>query len=533
MDKSADLTRADETDLIVVGLGPVGLLATILAGQKGHRVVALDRWPTPYALPRAVTFDHEIARILHSVGIDSEADPTVEHFESLYYLFNGEMEPLNIIDWKSHAADGWRNRYWFDQPGLENRLRLLASTLPNVTMLLGYEVVGVEQDEEGVDIQYRQTGTEETQSVRGRLVLGSDGANSFVRESQGLTMTDLNFKYDWLVIDVIEHEEHTYDPPYYQVCRPDRPFTVVPGGPGRRRWEFMLLPGEQPEDFESAESVWALLADFDVRPDNAELIRHKVWRFQARHLDQWNKGRVLLAGDAAHLMPPFAGEGMCAGLRDVMALSWRVDLILRGSAAPDLLDSYSSERRDHARWFIDFSVDLGRVICVTDPQEAAERDENLKAALAEQLKVGPVQPYDARLGEGVWDGQAPGAGFPSRQGIVVHGGRVGRFDDVIGRTWVLISTPEAADQVSERSVELLEQMGGLAVAVGAAAASGGRIRSQAIDVDGTYAQWFADLGVEHILVRPDFHTAGAVAQGEDVNALVDRIAGQVLTNVLA
>lgn len=522
-----------DADLIVVGLGPVGLLATVLAAQAGHSVVGIERWPTPYPMPRAVTFDHEIARILNAVGIDADNDPTIEYFEKLYYLYNADMEPLNVIDWASRAGDGWRNRYWFDQPGLEDRLRLLAASLPNVTLLQGYEVMHLEQGENGVSVEYRPTHVEgrtvtsdegaPTTALRGRLLLGADGANSFVRRSLGLSMTDLNFKYDWVVVDVIEHEKHEYEPPYYQVCTPERPYTVVPGGPGRRRWEFMLLPGETEADFADPARIWALLADFDVRPDNAELVRHKVWHFQARHLDDWRVGRVALAGDAAHLMPPFAGEGMCAGLRDVMNLSWRLDLILKDVATPDLLDSYSSERAVHARWFIDFSVDLGRVICVTDPEEATKRDETLKAALAEQLKSGPVQPYDAKLGPGVWDEESPRAGFPSRQGQVVYRGRIGRFDEAVGRGWILLSRADAEQAVSERSRELLGRMGGRALTVGAPGAT-----ADVFDPDGTYLGWFEELAVQHVLVRPDFYTAGTVRPDQDVDALVERVAGRVL-----
>ena len=523
-----------DTDLIVVGLGPVGLLTTILAAQKGHRVVAIERWPMPYPLPRAVTFDHEIARILNTVGIDAESDPTIEFFDKLYYLFDADMEPINIIDWASKASDGWRNRYWFDQPGLEKRLRVLASSLPNVTMLEGYEVTSVHQDDDSVTVRYQPTQvTGETTrlehhgatvSVRGKLLVGSDGANSFVRRSQGLTMTDLQFKFDWLVVDVIEHEKHEYPNPYFQVCKPERPYTVVPGGPGRRRWEFMVMPGETAADFESPEPVWELLADFDVRPDNAELVRHKVWSFQARHLDQWHKGRVAIAGDAAHLMPPFAGEGMCAGLRDVMNLSWRLDLILKGQADLDLLETYGAERAPHARWFIDFSVGLGEVICVSDPDKAKERDIALKAALAEQMKSGPVEPYDAKLGAGVWDQDSPGAGFPSRQGIVVHEGMVGRFDQLDTRGWALLSRHDAA-QPSAASRELLGRMSGIAVTVGPPGSGAG-----VLDTDGVYQTWFSDLGVDHLLLRPDFHTAGSVRRDQDVDALVASIAAKVLTS---
>lgn len=530
---SASIAAGDsgvvEADVVIVGQGPVGLLAAILMGQKGYTVLGVDRWPTPYPLPRGVTFDHEIARILSAVGIDADNDPSIDFHDAIYTLFNAEMEPLENIDWVSKAADGWRNRYWFDQPTLENRLRAIADSLPTVTRIQGFEAVHMEQDESGVTVGFRQTKlarrgptpTEEGQvfTARGAFLLGADGANSFVRTAAGLTMTDLKFNYDWIVVDVVEHEARHYDPPHYQVCDPARPYTVVPAGPGRRRWEFMLLPGEDPENFKDPDAVWELLSRFDVRPDNAELIRHVVWRFQARYLDEWRRGRAVLAGDAAHLMPPFAGEGMCAGLRDAISLAWRLDLILQGKADQALLDTYGQERQAHAKWFIDFSVRLGEAICVTDPAAAAQRDAAMKAAWAEQSKIGPVKPYDAVLGKGVFDADNPVAGLPSAQGVVAYAGRVGRFDQVVGRGWTLITDVTAAEDLTDSVRAVVDHLGGRVITVGASGTG-----AAALDLDGVYADWFTRIGAKHVLVRPDYYVAGTASDDASLRRLMDQVA---------
>ncbi len=540
---SPDPLAAEDFDVAIAGLGPVGLFSAILLGRQGHRVVGFDRWPTPYPLPRAVTFDHEIARILSAVGIDSDTDPTITYYDAIYRWQNAAGETLMEIDWQSKADDGWRNRYWFSQPALEARLRDIAASLPNVTLLPGHEVHDLEQGPDYVQVHHRQTAVRDvgtvpveggaSGSVTARFLIGSDGANSRVRQLLGLELTDLNFFYDWLVVDTQPKEARVYDPPHYQVCDPVRPTTVVSGGPGRepgdphrRRWEFMALPGESREELGTPERTWELLAPFDVTPGNTHLERAVVWRFQAKHLEEWRLGRVALAGDAAHLMPPFAGEGMCAGLRDATNLAWRLDLALRGLAGVDVLDGYTTERKPHVAWYIQFSVEIGKVICVTDPAEAAERDERLIAEHQRQRAIGPISPHDAVLGPGAWVDDDRLAGRPSVHGRVAHRGAIGRLDDVVGRGWTLLSAAGSPAPLTAAQQALLTDIGGTAVTVGPAGSG-----ADVVDVEGTYTGWMARNGVAHLLVRPDFYVAATAADGAGIQAAFDRVVGPLVSAV--
>ncbi|MFD2272336.1 FAD-dependent monooxygenase [Undibacterium arcticum] len=210
-------------------------------------------------------------------------------------------------------------------------------------------------------------------------MIGADGANSLVRAAIGSSQEDRGFEADWLVIDLLPNEGVTLDiPPAAQYCNPARPTTIVPAGirDGRyyRRWEFMRMPGESREDLENETMAWRLLEPW-VKPDQAVIVRHKVYTFRSLIADTWRKNRLIIAGDAAHVMPPFMGQGMCAGLRDDWNLAWKLNLILTGQADGSLLDTYQIERRPHASDIIDLSMYLGKVICIPDPEAAARRDK--------------------------------------------------------------------------------------------------------------------------------------------------------------
>lgn len=523
-----------DADVAVVGAGPVGTLLAILLARRGRKVTLVERWTNHYALPRAVTYDHEIARILATLGIDSENDPAISYHDELYYWKNKDRQNLQIVDWQSQSASGWRVRYWFNQPMMEKRLLAIAATLPGITLLRGWQGIGLEQDEAGVTLSLQRNPEEvgpngARLSLRAQFVAGTDGANSFVREALGIENEDKGYFFDWLILDMIPTFDYVArqgdEPAQWQLCDPKRPTTIVPGGPGpvaggpaRRRWEFMVLPGEQAHDLQKPERAWELLAPWGLTPDTAELERSAVYRFQARWAKQWNKGRCLIGGDAAHLMPPFAGEGMCAGVRDAVAMAWRLNGILEGRFGAGVLDSYTTERIAHARHYIDFSQELGQIICIADEEVAAARDARMMADLA--ARGGTPVPTDiCRLGPGAWCDDSAHAGELSVQGIVEAGGKRDRFDQIIGQGWVLLghdADPLSALTPAQRAE--FAALGGVAVRLAPAGDAG-----DAVDAEGTIGAWLERSGARYVLIRPDFYVAVTADTPERLQARFARV----------
>lgn len=519
---SSDNTQFD-ADVAIVGGGPVGTLLAILLGQRGKKVTLVERWSEAYGRPRAVTYDHEIARILATLGIDSEHDPAISYHDELYYWKNARGENLQIVDWQSQSASGWRVRYWFNQPDLEARLTRIVETIPGVTQLRGWEGATLAQDAEGVDLTIKRNPQEvgpdgETRVLRTKYLVGADGANSFVREALGIGNEDRGYFFDWLILDVIPKEEYVAQPAQWQLCDPKRPTTIVPGGPGRRRWEYMLLPGESVEEMQTPARAWALLKPWGMTPENAELERSAVYRFQARWAKVWNQGRCAIAGDAAHLMPPFAGEGMCAGLRDALALGWRLNAMLEGRMSDAVLDSYTTERLEHAKHYIEFSQELGKIICIADEKEASERDVKMKADLAARNNK-PVPTDICRLGPGICCADSSHAGELSVQGVVEANGKRDRFDQAVGHGWFVIGLDaDPAAALAPEQIEQLALLEGRTALIGTPGTT-----CDAVDVEGTYARWLASIDARYVVLRPDFYVAATASSPESLRLRFDEV----------
>ncbi|WP_323688356.1 MULTISPECIES: bifunctional 3-(3-hydroxy-phenyl)propionate/3-hydroxycinnamic acid hydroxylase [unclassified Rhizobium] len=516
------LTNYDH-DVVVVGLGPVGTtLATILS-SKGLSVLAIDSSGDVYDLPRAVGMDHEVLRIFQNLGVaDDLADVVGEYRTSEYVSSTGEVlrrmvspEPPFQLAWPPYVT--------FMQPGLEKALRAKALTFPLLQIRLATEITALEDRGDHVNVEIRDLRTGTLDAIACRYVVGCDGARSFVREQLGISFEDLIFDEPWLVVDMLLSDTTVNLPQVnVQYCNPARPHTYVVGPKNLRRWEFMLMPGEDPEQIKTEQSVWHFLRPW-LEPHQATLWRAATYRFHALVAKSWREGNVFLAGDACHMTPPFLAQGMVQGIKDAANLGWKISAVLKG-ASPDLLDSYEIERRPVVRDVIATTKALGQIICERDPELATERDRALRRLWEEGKGTLVRQDLFPAISAGVigWSGNgepAPAAGRQSPQPwIVCKSGDRRRLDDILPEGFKIlvnadfhigIDTELGADRVAATIVK-----------VSAAPIQGVNAWQEEHTV---FKDWLNHYECGAILVRPDHVVFGGAKDEADLNGLLQQL----------
>ncbi len=358
---------------IIVGAGPVGLMLANLLGGSGGRVLVLERRTEPYTVPRAIAYDSESLRLFQKIGLLDQLEPTLERDVPVVY-FNGNGRELMRMA-RPDRPYGHSQTGTFYQPEMEAVLRAGVARFGHVEVKMGAAVTGLSQDGGGVQIAYTTTDGI-PHRVEADFVIGCDGGQSFVRDAAGIGFGGDTFAEKWLVVDCIDEGYGVREMQFF--CDPARPALTLPVSRGRRRWEFLQLPGETSTDLEREETVRRLIAGY-APVDRSIIERATVYTFHARYADRFRERRVLLAGDAAHVNPPFAGQGLNGGLRDAQNLAWKLDLVRRGVAGDALLDSYETERRPHVKAMTDLALKLGRIIMPTARWRANMRDMSMAA----------------------------------------------------------------------------------------------------------------------------------------------------------
>lgn len=495
----------DVFDVVVVGYGPTGLVLASSLGQAGHRVAVVERWPTLYGLPRLSHIDDETARIIQAAGNVEEALSDSAPIPS-YRFVNAAGETLTVLGGGGEGPCGYPADISIFQPDIEDAIDRRVASCGSVERLLGWEAIALDQEDSGVRLSIRPTGAEgEVRELRARHLVGCDGARSFVREAVGITRTDSGFNERWLNIDVeILRPLPARFSETIQFCDPARGHMHLPIGYKRLRFERAVLSGENAEDFLTPAFAWQWLRrQHDLGPDDVSIIRQIVYTFEARSADHWRNSAVLLAGDACHTMPPYLGQGACSGMRDGITLGWMLDLVLRGLAPDTLLDRYETERKSHVSVITQMAIALGRIANEHDPERAKLRDEALRTHPPRKpdlpiRRAGVLHPEGSVLSGTIWP-----------QGVIELDGRRGRFDDVAGRGFVLLSREALAGPQNDPALAAFRRLGGRHM-----------VLADFVDVDGAYAQLFDINGLDAILARPDFVVFGTVPVGGDVRCLL-------------
>lgn len=494
-----------DLDVAIIGAGPAGVTLGNFLGAAGLRTALYERDATIFPLPRAIHFDGEIMRIFETLGLRAEVERLSRPGLKGMHFVNALGETLMIrAGATARGPHGCANNHYFHQPELERALRDGLARFPSVGLHTQHELRAVQVlAGGGAELSIANLAPDAMQGAmpsqappkvltrRARFVVGCDGARSLVRKLLATPMIDLGLHQPWLVFDVLLREDTAGLPDHtVQHCDPARPMTYCNVTGRRRRWEIMLMPGDDPQAMVQPERIWSLVSRW-LKPDQAEIERAAIYTFHSLVAQVWRRGPVLLAGDAAHQTPPFLGQGMCAALRDAANLAWKLEAVCRGRAEEALLDSYATERAPHVQAFIELAVRLGAVIQTTDPDEARARDARFLANAPEVFEF-PAP----RLGPGVWRDPvhdthtAVGRVFPQPE---LDDGR--GLDALTGPGWALVATPTLLDGVGEPTQAWLRWHAASVVKA----------------TDRAVLAWLQQHNAQAVLLRPDRYLAG-VAQ---------------------
>lgn len=520
------------TDVAIVGAGPVGLMIANYLGQCGVNVTLVEKLDSLIDYPRAIGLDDESLRSFQSVSLADKVLPHTTPWHAMRFL-TPKGRCFADIQPKTDEF-GWSRRNAFIQPLADRVLFDGLQRFNNVKVLFSRELSSFEQSDSAVVLNLTdQNGRNER--LNARYLIGCDGGNSLVRRSLDISFEGKTAPNQWIVVDIANDPLST--PHVYLCCDPVRPYVSAALPHGVRRFEFMVMPGETEAELSKPENMRKLLGKVLPNPDNIELIRSRVYTHNARLAGRFRQGRVLLAGDAAHIMPVWQGQGYNSGMRDASNLAWKLSLVIKGLAADSLLDSYEQERRDHAKAMIDLSVLAGHVLAPPKRWQGTLRD-----GVSWLLNyVPPVKRYFLEMRFKPMPQYTRGALIvPSEKGsptgkmfiqpqVLTDAGTTVLLDEVIGENFAIIAwgcdptwglTTAQITQWKNLGTRFIQVLPDVQLR---APSDAGDDVIRVGDSSGRLREWFARGNSSIALVRPDRFVAG-VAIPQTVGQACDELA---------
>ena len=504
------MTQTPPYDVAIVGYGPTGVTAANLLGQDGLRVVVIEREPSIYSRARAISTDEEVVRIWQQIGLaevlkqDMLAERPIDFVDADGRSFTSFDAPVR--------GHGHPPQMFIYQPALEQTLRDGAARFDTVELLLERECVRVRQDGDGVELMVADLRADTFTRLRAKYVIAADGGSSPTRGQLGVGFEGRTYEDRWVVIDTKVKKEWPEVDRLRFHCNPQRPAVDCPTPLGHHRWEFPVLPGDDEQELVTDAAVWRLLHRQGITEENVEILRAVVYSHHVRFADRWRVGRVFLAGDAAHVMPPWIGQGMAAGVRDAANLCWKLAAVLTGELPDTVLDSYQVERQRHVREITEKAVFVGKLITERNPILAALRNPALRALnalplLGKQFRDGQWVP-EAHYPDGFFGRGTGAVGWKIIQPWVLDGtGTKQRLDDVIGARWTVLHTSPTVQGIDAWTAAGAQT---IALAPGRSPAGPDHL----VDVDDALITWMKRKGTRAVALRPDGFVYAAAGPGD-------------------
>lgn len=531
-----------DADVLILGAGPTGLTLANILGQQGIRTLVAEALDDLIDYPRAVGIDDEALRVMQSIGL---VDKVLAHTvpDQRVQMVNQDMKVIAEIN-PTTREFGWPRRNGFVQPLVDRVLLEGLDRWDSVTVRMSSEAIDLTQDADSVTVTLRTAQGEE--QVRARYLVAAEGGRSFTRQHLGIDFPGETRKQRGLVIDVAD--DPIGNPHAVFGGDPSRAYATLGLPHGIRRWEFMMHENEGEEQLESDEFVHGLLADHVPDPAALNIIRRRIYMHHARLADSFREGRVLLAGDAAHVMPVVAGQGWNSCIRDAVNLGWKLTAVVRGDADDALLDTYAEERRDHVKAMVDLSVSMANVMTNPSKLRSAARDAaaavvdripKLKAFVSAQgfkpmprYERGAIVPavVPSKKSVPVPEGYKSGVGtlFPQPR-VVAPGGGESLLDDVTGTGWrVVVWNNDPTRLVSKEHQETLARLGGTFVQVVPAVQAEyarGTVPEEVVvigDGSGAFKTWFHERPFSAVVVRPD-HVIAAECLAQELDSVLHKV----------